>query len=75
MWEVANDSIVVFLFTCWSVFSIGSSPANYQIHAIYFLSTYFWYFVFNFMRRSAGAVQCYETFCGAVCVQNLGGAV
>ena len=27
------------------VFSVGTSPANHQIHAIYYLSLYFWYLV------------------------------
>ena len=43
-----------------SVFSVGTSPANHLIHAIYFLLTYFWYVVF--MRCSASAVQCLQIF-------------
>ena len=48
--------------------------ANYQIHAIYFLSSYFCYFVFNSMWCCTGVVQCLQSFGGAVCRQNLGGA-
>ena len=42
-----------------SVFNVASSSANHQIHAIYFLS-YFWYFVL------CDAVQCLVIFCGAM---------
>ena len=60
-----------------SVFSVGTSPTNHRIHAIYFLLLYFWYFVF--MQCSTCAGQCLQIFwcgvvrCSAVCGQNLGG--
>ena len=47
-----------------SVFSVGTSPANHQIYATYFLLSCFWYFVF--MQCSTGAVQCLQIFCGVV---------
>ena len=43
-----------------SVLNVGTSPANHQIHAIYFLSSYFWYFVFT--RCSVGAGQSLQIF-------------
>ena len=51
-----------------SEFSVGTSPANNQIHAIYFLSSYFWYFVF--VRCSAGALQCLQIFYDVVQCAN-----
>ena len=57
-----------------SVFSVGTSPANYQIYAIYFCRRSFGIL----FLRGAGRVQCsvckfFALRCGALRGQNLGG--